>query len=165
MLNLLTKVNDGDLFRFFREHDKKNQWVNGFVIQRIIKESIRMEEGKLKKAFAKMWSIAGTHEENKFDEKLKYIILLKETKRYEAVELFKMVLTEMCNSSNFNAVYKEYRISGKKGWSEESLIKLNEDEKLDFHEREIKQVFRDLDADGSKSISSNEILFKLTGLT
>ena len=64
-----------------------------------------------------------------------------------------MVLTELINLSNFEDIFQEYLVSGRKGWSEESLLSLNENQMLEFHEREIKQVFRDLDKDGSKIIS------------
>lgn len=93
MLSLLSRANNNDLFRFFREYDPKCKWVNDFVIQRVIKQSIRMPDDRLKNATESMWSTAGIPAENKQNYKLKYIVLLKQTKQYEAVKLFKMVLT------------------------------------------------------------------------
>jgi hypothetical protein len=60
MLSLLSKANDGNLFRFFRDHDPKSRWVNEYVIQRIMKESIRMSDEKFKRATELMWRTAGT---------------------------------------------------------------------------------------------------------
>lgn len=44
MLSLLKKYSDDNLFKFFKEYDPKCRWVNDFVIQRVIKESIVMSE-------------------------------------------------------------------------------------------------------------------------
>lgn len=111
-----------------------------------------------------MWSIGGIPGKTKQDYKLKYIVLLKETKQYDPVQLFKMVITEMINQSDFQSLFDRYKVQGRNGWSEDSLLRLNEDQMLEFHQREIRQVFRDLDKDGSKIISSQEMIFKLTGL-
>ena len=51
----------------------------------MIKENIRMPEDKFKKAAETMWNLAGIPGKTKQDSKLKYLVLFKDTKTYEAV--------------------------------------------------------------------------------
>lgn len=165
MLNLLQlRVPNMSLFRFFRDHDQKMRWVCESTIERNIRDKIRMPEDKLKKALEQMWaSRAGIPGEHASDRRLKYLVLLVDSKMEKPADLFKLVLTDKINLLDFAHFFEKYKLN-KEGWTLDSLMEINKDEQLEFHERDLRQFFKQLDKDESGSISEKELKEKLTGL-
>lgn len=165
MLSLLQmRVPNMSLYRFFRDHDPKMRWVCDSTIDRHIRDKVRMPEDKLRKALEQMWSSrAGIPGERESDRKLKYLVLLADSKLEKPADLFKMVLTDKINLLDFAHFFDKYKLD-KEGWTFESLMEINKDEQLEFHERDLKQFFKALDKDGSQTISEKELKEKLTGL-
>ena len=152
------------LVRFFRDHDPKMRWVCESNIDKLIRDKIRMPEDKLKKALEQMWSSrAGIPGEHQADRKLKYLVLLADSKLEKPTDLFKMVLTDKINLLDFSHFFEKYKLD-KDGWTIDSLLEINKDEMLEFHERDLRQFFKAFDKDGSQTISEKELKEKLTGL-
>ena len=113
MLTLLQlRVPNMSLFRFFRDHDPKMRWVCESNIDKLIRDKIRTPEDKLKKALEQMWSSrAGIPGEHQADRKLKYLVLLADSKLEKPTDLFKMVLTDKINLLDFSHFFEKYKIS------------------------------------------------------
>lgn len=93
-----------------------------------------------------MWEVAGIVGNNK--KILQYVTLLKVKKIYDLAELFKLVLVQKINESDRAHFYNKYS-KDEKGWNIYSLIDFNEEQQLDFEERELNMIFAELDKDKS----------------
>lgn len=78
-------------------------------------------------------------------------------------QLLTQVITEKVNMFDFTYYFEKYKLDDN-GWTVDSLMKVSEDEMLEFHERQIKEVFRSIDTNSSKTISEKELREKLTGM-
>jgi hypothetical protein len=95
-------------------------------------------------------------------KQINYIYLLRNLEVYDNVDLLKKIITQKANEMGREEFFDKY----KKGsvWNYLSLVDFNADENLDFEDRELKFLFRELDTDNSDSVDMKELYYRLTGL-
>jgi hypothetical protein len=150
-----------DLVAFFRKHDLKENWIVDHKIEMILKNYTKMDEDTFRRAVAELWekgSIPGD-----LSRQINYIYLLRNLEIYDNVELLRKIITQKVNESDRETFFDKYK-KEQNGWSYHSLVDFNVDENLEFEDRELKQLFRELDVDNSGSVEQKELYYRLTGL-
>ena len=84
-------------------------------------------------------------------KQINYIYLLRHLEIYDNVELLRKVITQKVNEIGRDEFYDKYK-KEEKGWNYYSLVDFNADENLEFEDRELKGLFRELDIDNSGTI-------------
>ena len=150
-----------DLVAFFRKHDPKENWIVDHKIEKILRNYTKTDEETFRRAVAELWekgSIPGD-----LSRQINYIYLLRNLEIYDNVELLRKIITQKVNESDRETFFDKYK-KEQNGWSYLSLVDFNVDENLEFEDRELKQLFRELDVDNSGSVEQKELYYRLTGL-
>jgi Ca2+-binding EF-hand superfamily protein len=101
--------------------------------------------------------------EGDMTKQINYIFLIRNLELEEPLKLLRQVITQKINESNRDYFFEKYEKNGK-GWTFESLQDFNKDEFLDFEDRELRKLFTEMDSDGSGTIETRELFYKLTNV-
>jgi Ca2+-binding EF-hand superfamily protein len=150
-----------DLVAFFRKHDLKENWIVDYKIEKVLRSYLKAEEETLRKALAEMWKKGSI--EGDLSKQINYVYLLRNLGLYDNLQLLRLILTLKINEDGRQAFLEKY-MRDQRGWNYLSFVDFNNDERLEFEDRELKSLFSELDSDRSGIIEPRELLFKLTGL-